>query len=388
MLFLYSGRRLLKSPMRIGIDARMYTSSFTGIGRYVHELIRHLLKFDRTNEFVVFMNDPEYREFEPSSPRIKKVLVNAKHYSFGEQWRYWWILKREKLDLMHFTHFNAPVLYRRPSVVTVHDLTLSFFPGKKMNSAFYRTAYNFVLKSAVRNATKIIAVSQNTKQDLLDITGVASSKVEVVYNGVGEEFGPKKDADAIAELVKKYNITKPYLLYTGVWRSHKNLVNLIRAFKILREDSSLEAQLVLTGNEDPFYPEVKRTVQELGLEHDVVFTGLVPEEELPALYQGAKVYTFPSLYEGFGLTPLEAMRSGTPVVASKTACIPEICGEENVVFFDPYDPSDIANAIQKTWIDEELYRELRERGLKHSRQFSWEDAVEQTYQVYKQVLTK
>ena len=372
--------------MKIGIDARMYSSEFTGIGRYVYELVQQLLEIDKKNEYVLFMNQPEFDEFEPKSKRITKVLVNAKHYSLAEQVRFWWKIRKAKVDLMHFTHFNAPILYRRPTVVTIHDLTLSFYPGKKMNSWFYRMAYNAVLQNAAKHASRIISVSKNTKQDLIDITHTSPSKVEVVYEGVGDNFGPREDKEALMDMLKKYNITKEFMLYTGVWRSHKNLVNMIRAFGLLCEDEGFEPQLVITGQENPYYPEIKRTVTELGLEHKVIFTGLVPEDELVALYQAAKMYVFPSLYEGFGLPPLEAMRCGTPVIASKVSCIPEICGEENALFFDPYDPEDIANTMRKLWLDEELARELRERGLVHSRKFSWKKMAEKTMEVYTEAL--
>lgn len=371
--------------MRIGIDARMYSSSFTGIGRYVYELVNHLIKVDKKNEFVLFMNEPEYSNYEPPSKRVSKVLVNAKHYSFAEQTRFLWKLWRSRVDLMHFTHFNAPILYRGPSVVTIHDLTLSLYPGKKMNSAFRRWAYSRTLRSAVKKAQRIIAVSGNTKKDLEEILDVDSSQVEVIYLGVSEQFGPRGDAGVNEELRKKYNIARDFILYTGVWRSHKNVVNLIKAFALLQEDEGFESQLVITGKEDPFYPEIKRAVKELGLEQDVVFTGLAPEDELVSLYQEARIYAFPSLYEGFGLPPLEAMRCGTPVAASKCACIPEICGEENAVFFDPYDPEDIANALRKLWLDENLRGELRERGLKHSRKFKWETMAEKTVAVYEEL---
>lgn len=372
--------------MRIGIDARMYSTEFTGVGRYVYELVHNLIRLDKKNEYVLFMNEEEYERFELPNKRIKKVLVNAKHYSVAEQTRFWLALKWAKLDLMHFTHFNAPILYRKPSVVTIHDLTLSFYPGKKMNSAFYRSAYNLVLKNAVRHAKRVIAVSKNTKADLVEITHTSPSKIEVLHEGVGEQFGPKEDHEHVHELQKKYNITKDFMLYTGVWRSHKNLVNLIRAFALLQEDEGFESQLVITGREDPYYPEVKRTVKELGLEHAVIFTGLAPEEELIALYQSAKLYVYPSLYEGFGLPPLEAMRCGTPVVASKNSCIPEICGENNALYFDPYDPEDIANAIRKVWLNEALQKDLRERGLRHSRKFSWEKMAEKTLEIYQSLL--
>lgn len=370
--------------MRIGIDARMYSSAFTGIGRYVFELVSNLAKIDKKNDYVLFMNKPEYDDYEPPNKRFSKVLVSAKHYSYAEQVRYIGVLRRAKLDLMHFTHFNAPILYKRPSVVTIHDLTLSFFPGKKMNSSFQRFAYRTVLKGILKHSKKIISVSENTKKDLIEITQTSPSKIEVIYEGVNENFKPRSHMEENEEVLKKYGITKAYLLYTGVWRGHKNLVNLIKAFSILKQDENFDAQLVVTGTEDPYYPEVKRTVTELELENETIFTGLVSEEELVTLYQEAKVFVFPSLYEGFGLPPLEAMRCGTPVVASKTSCIPEICGEDNALFFDPYDPTEMADTIHKVWINEELQGQLHERGLKHSKKFSWEKMAEKTLQVYEE----
>jgi glycosyltransferase involved in cell wall biosynthesis len=367
----------------------MYSTDFTGIGRYTAELTRNLAKLDTKNEYVLFMNRPEYDSFDPPNKRFSKVLVKARHYSFREQTVYLWQLYRAKLDLMHFTHFNAPIFYCKKSIVTIHDLTLSFFPGKKMNSWFYRMAYNLVLKAAVRHAERIIAVSENTKNDLVDITHVNPGRVEVIYEGVGEEFGPRLDGPQIDETLKKYGIAKDFLLYTGVWRGHKNLVNLVKAFALLREGpEGFDLSLVITGEEDPYYPEVKRTVSELGLEHHVIYAGMVPPSDLTALYQAARVYTFPSLYEGFGLPPLEAMRCGTPVAASKTSCIPEVCGENNAVYFDPYDPEDIANSVRKLLLDEGLRESLREAGLRHSLKFSWEAMAEKTLEVYGYALEK
>lgn len=369
--------------MKIGIDARMYSSEFTGIGRYVYELIENLQLVDHKNEYVIFLNPEEYAKFEPKNKRIRKVMVKAQHYSFAEQVSFLRILKKAKLDLMHFTHFNVPILYRRPSIVTIHDLTLSFYPGKKMNSWIHRLAYNVVLKNAVRHAKKIIAVSENTKVDLIELLHVSPNKIDVVYEGVSEKFTPKIDKEKNDDVLKKYGIGKEFLLYTGVWRGHKNLVNLIKSFAILTGgDSAVDAQLVITGNEDPYYPEVKRTVKELNVEHAVIFPGMVSEDELISLYQSAKLYVFPSLYEGFGLPPLEAMRCGTPVVASKTACIPEVCGEDNALYFDPYDPTEMADMIQRVWVDETLQKQLHDHGLKHSLKFSWEKMAESILKIY------
>ncbi|MDP2624611.1 MAG: glycosyltransferase, partial [Candidatus Peregrinibacteria bacterium] len=266
--------------MRIGIDARMYSSAFTGIGRYVYELTERLFQIGKEHEWVLFMNEPEYSKFTPPNDRVKKVLVNAKHYSWTEQWDFWKTLNREKLDLVHFTHFNAPLLYRKPSVVTIHDLTLSFFPGKKMNSPIHRMAYHLVLNSIVKRAKGVIAVSKNTKLDLIKLSPVKENRVRVIYEAAGEEFKEIKNSGFIEKTKHKYRIKGKFILYTGVWRSHKNLVNLIKSFGQLCKQKSFKGQLVMTGREDPFYPEIKNAIRDLHLMGRVVRTGLVNEKEL------------------------------------------------------------------------------------------------------------
>jgi glycosyltransferase involved in cell wall biosynthesis len=366
--------------MKIGIDCRMYSPAFTGIGRYVLELTENLQKIDHENEYVLFFNDPEFRHYKPKSERIKKVLVNAQHYSLAEQIRFPRILKKEKLDLMHFTHFNAPIFYNRPFVTTIHDLTLTLFPGQKMTSPFHRLAYHAVIKHAVKKARKVIAVSKNTKNDLKKFLGVKKDKVEVIYEGVNPEFKETK-GHRIEIVRKKYGLIKPFLLYTGVFRSHKNLVNLIKAFNILKKSYKLDSNLVITGREDKHYPEIKNTIDELKLRDDVVLPGLVPEEDLISLYSAAEVYVFPSLYEGFGLPPLEAMKCGTPVACSHASCMPEICGNA-AAYFDPEDISDMAKQIHKVYTDPHLQKQLIKNGHQQVNKYSWEKMAQETLKLY------
>lgn len=372
--------------MRIGIDARMYSTKFTGIGRYVYELTENLFKIDKQNEYVLFFNQPEYDTFVSPHPRIEKVLVNSPHYSVSEQTTFLKALYASKLDLMHFTHFNAPILYLKPSIVTIHDLTLSFYPGKKMNSSLHRTAYNFTLKSAVKKAKKVIAVSENTKKDLVDVTKIPESKIKVIYEGVNEEFFPIKDQDRAYKCALKYKIDRPYILYTGVWRSHKNLVRLIKAFHILKTEFGLNHYLVITGRPDPLYSEVQHEAAAMQLEDDIIFTGLVPEKDLVSLYCTSEAYVFPSLYEGFGLPVLEAMKCGTPVICSNTSCLPEIAGPENAVFFDPKSPVDIANKIYETVTNSQLKDQLIKKGFEHVKKFSWPKMAQETFDLYNEIL--
>lgn len=389
--------------MRIGIDCRMFQSSFTGIGRYTFELVKTLQRLSAQaqtkaqsqselaakNEYILFLNEPEFSSFTPSEPNFKKVLVDAPHYSLKEQTKFLKILNFENLDLMHFTHFNAPIRYKKPFITTIHDLTHNLFPGRKMKSFPYRLAYKAVIKNAVKKAARVIAVSNNTKNDLIKILKVPEEKIEVIYEGTNEEFHLFSDTERekFTEILKdKYGVTPPFLLYTGVHRYHKNLVRLIEAFKILKENHPLgsnhDLKLVITGRADPLYPEVEEEVTKQNLQDSVIFTGLVNEDELIALYNLANIYVFPSLYEGFGLPILEAFACGTPVVASNISSLPEVAGEGNAVFFNPYDPKDMADKIGKVLSDIKLAGDLIRKGSERLKFFSWEKMAEEILKVY------
>lgn len=371
--------------MKIGIDARLYSSSFTGIGRYVYELIDHLIKLDHKNHYVIFLNDPEFEKFRSPHNGVEKILVNAPHYSFTEQWKFWRILKRAKLDLMHFTHFNAPLLYRRPSIVTIHDLTLSLYPGKKMSRFWHRWSYHFTIRSIVNRSKRIIAVSEHTKRDVIRLLRINSDKISVIHEGVNPIFHEITDRHLVDEFLGKMGLTKPYILYTGVWRSHKNLVNLIKAFAILKHQYHFDGWLVITGKEDPWYPEVKQTVRAEHLEGEVRFTGLIPDEDLVLLYNGARIYVLPSFYEGFGLPALEAFACGIPVCAARSSSLPEVCGEGNAEFFDPHSPEDMAAKIASVYNNPQKIAELKMRGRARLKDFSWEKMARETLKIYTNV---
>ena len=375
--------------MKIGIDARFYSSAFTGIGRYSYELIKNLTVLDTENNYVVFLNNPQFDEFICPNERWKKILADTPHYSLREQTHFKKVITKENVDLMHFTHFNAPIFYRGKSVVTIHDLTLTLYPGAKMRSPLRRFAYHQTISSIARRSKKIIAVSNKTKEDIVHFLKVNPNKIDVIYEASNETFRvlPQEYIEQNLPNIKaKYGITTPYLLYTGVWRDHKNLINLLRAFSILKNNHEFSGQLVITGKEDPHYPEVKQTAELFSLADHVKFTGLVPEEDLIALVNGATAYVMPSFYEGFGLPILEAFACGTPVACSRSSCLPEIAGEGNALFFDPHCPMEIAEALKKITTDEELRTTLRTRGLNRAQEFSWQKTAEQTLAVYREAV--
>jgi len=367
--------------MKIGIDARMYGTGFTGIGRYTYELIHNLAKVDSEHEYVIFLCKEAYESFESPNVRFKKVLADFSHYSAGEQFGFLRLLNREKLDLMHFTHFNAPLFYRRPFVVTIHDLTLSFFPGKKMTSPLHRLAYYTVVRTVIKRSKAIISVSENTKRDIMRLFHIPDAKINVVYNGVNVEFADIPPV-SYEDLLGKLAINKPFFLYTGVWRDHKNVVGMIKAFASFNKESGDRYNLVITGRNNPIYHEIPDLINQLGLKKSVHLVGLVSEKDLISLYKHAVSYVFPSFYEGFGLPPLEAMQCGTPVIASNTSAIPEVCGKENALFFDPYDISDIANKMKMISSDENLRQNLISSGYERVKNFNWEKMTSEILGIY------
>jgi glycosyltransferase involved in cell wall biosynthesis len=270
-------------------------------------------------------------------------------------------------------------------VVTIHDLILHFFPGNKLNKPHQRAAYKLVLNSALKKAERVIAVSNSTKNDLVKISKTNPEKIRVIYEAANEDFHLLENQNSKYKTLLKYNISKPFILYTGVWRVHKNLPNLIKAFHILKQDYRLNYNLVITGKRDDTYPEVVDEIASLGLEKDVILTGMVEEDELVSFYNCAECYAFPSLYEGFGLPVLEAMACALPVVCSDSSSLPEVCGEGNAVFFNPRSPKDMAEKIAEVCLNKELQDELKARGLERVKDFSWRRMAEETLKVYQEI---
>lgn len=361
----------------------MFSDRFTGIGRYNFELTKRLFAQTELDgkplEWVIFLNEPEYSQFD-FAPHVTKVLVEAGHYSLAEQTRFLWRLWQAKCDLVHFTHFNLPLLYWRPFVVTIHDTTISFYPGKKMNTWYRKLGYQLVIRNAVWRAKKIITVSQNTKDDVRRLFKTKAEKIEPIWIAPATEFTPSTQAEQ-DQVKKKFKLADRFLLYTGNWREHKNLPRLIEAFAEVKKQQP-DLDLVITGKPDPHYPEVPERIQTLGLTGSVHLVGLVEFADLKALMGAATLYVFPTLYEGFGLPPLEAMQCETPVVASRIASVPEVCGEA-VAYFDPQSVADMTAVIATMLCSSSTRTDLIKKGLERIKKFSWERCAEETFALYK-----
>ena len=366
--------------IRIGIDARLYGPKQTGPGRYVQKLIQNLEKIDLDNQYIVFLRKENWNEYQPKNKNFKKVLADCHWYTLKEQILMPFKIRQAKVNLMHFPHFNVPVFCFKPFVVTIHDLILKRFPTRRVSALesfsywFKNLAYHLVIYSAVKRSKKIIAISNYTKKDILRYFNIDSEKIKVIYEGAPQEvFNSSND-----DILKKHNISKPYLLYVGNAYPHKNLERLIVAFDRLNKNGM---QLVLAGRLDYFYKKIQKRFSGF---KNIVFTDFILDKDLPILYQNASLYIFPSLCEGFGLPPLEAMSYQVPVVCSKATCLPEILGQA-AIYFNPEDIEDMKEKIKLVLEDKELQEKLKLEGNKRIKKYSWIKMAKEVLEVYKKM---
>lgn len=372
--------------MRIGIDARFYGPLGKGLGRYTQQLIRQLEMIDRQNDYFIFLRAENWDEYRPSNERFRKVLADYRWYTVAEQIFMPFKIWSCQLDVMHFTHFNVPLLYVGRFIVTIHDLILTKYPTERATTlgpllyAIKHAAYQLIITSAIRRAKKIIAVSEYTKKEIIEHFRPNSDKVAVTYEAVNP---PAKAISKETAVLSAYGVEQPYLLYVGNVYPHKNIEGLLEALSQLLE-SKPHYQLVLVGKDDYFFRRMKERVARLGLQPHVIFTGFVSDDDLPALYTRASLYVFPSFCEGFGLPALEACLYGLPVVASNSSSLPEVLGGA-AFYFNPHRPAEIAQAMQQVLDNETLRLKLISNGFKRALSFSWERMARQTLDLYTHV---
>lgn len=372
-----------KIIMKIGIDARMLGPKQGGIGRYVEQLIRQLASPETSYKFVIFLRKKNWNSVI-EAPNVKKVLADIPWYGWREQLLLPGIIKKEKVDLMHFPHWNIPFFYRKPFVVTIHDLLLLHYPTRSASTLgpvtyfFKNLAYKIILRHAITNSRHIIAPSEFTKNDILKNFEVKPENITVTHLAPM----PVSNQETKIDLQAKYNISKPYVLYVGVAYPHKNLDGLISAWKIFCAKHGNSYQLVLVGRNNYFYERLKTMT--VG-NNDIIFTGYIQDDDLPAIYRGASLYVFPSFYEGFGLPPLEAMRYSAPVVSSNATCLPEIL-KDAAAYFDPHNTEDMADAIWRVMNDQNLRETLSKNGVQLIHNYLWETTARTTLGAYNNVL--
>jgi len=375
--------------MKIGLDARMYGPKQGGLGRYIEQLVLHLEKLPTNAEFVIFLRRDNWNEYTPSAPNFRKVLADIPWYGFAEQTHLPGIIKKAKVDLMHFPHWNVPFFYSSPFIVTIHDLLLLHYPTRKASTLgplpywFKNRAFRLVLNHAVKKAKHIITVSKFSQQDIVKTLGVLKNKITVTYPA---PLTISPNQYPLSQLAK-YNIAKPYVLYVGVAYPHKNLEGLLRAWNIFTKKHGDNYQLVLAGKKNYFYNRLANnlTIKQFNkLTPDnappIIFTDFIDNQTLSLLYQNASLYVMPSFYEGFALPALEAMSYGLPVVSSNATCLPEIL-QNAALYFNPSNLEEMAGTIYQGLTDNNLRQKLLTAAAATLARYQWKTLAQKTWEV-------
>jgi glycosyltransferase involved in cell wall biosynthesis len=368
--------------LRIAIDARKLHDF--GIGTYVRNLVRELARQEHDDQYVLLCRKADVDFVKALGPRFEPLVEQSGNYSMREQLSIPMSVRRARADLFHAPHYVVSPLTTGPYVVTIHDCIHLRFPQYLPNRRALLYART-MMGLAARRARRVLTVSQASKQDILQYLRIPAEKVEVVYNALDERLAtPPTEAD-LERVRERYLLTSPFVLYTGNIKPHKNVDRLIEAYSILRRRGFEDVKLLIIGEEISKYPNLRRLVHRHQLHAQVRFFGHVPDETLAALYRLASVFVFPSLYEGFGLPPLEAMAAGAPVITSNISSLPEVVGDA-ALLIDPMNAASIADAMARVLSDAALRAQMIQRGRERVKQFSWTRSVARTREIYAEVV--
>lgn len=362
--------------MRIGIDARELERSMTGIGRYLKGFIKYVSGTSH-EYFLYYSRKPEV---DLSSSNIQgRVLSSPKfvwdHIKLPQA------LNKDKIDLFFSPYYKKPWSLKCKSMVTIHDL----IPLFDNNCSFwYRSYFKKIIKRSLSSADFILVVSAYVKEQLLELFKPDANKIIVNYNAIDKRFRPIEDNNFLKTVLAKYGITYEYILYIGNLMSHKNVSSLVKAYAALPDNLKDKYKLVIGGSKRWTYTQLVELVNKLSLVNNVLFTGFIPENDLVYLYNGAGLFVFPSVREGFGFPPLEAMACGTPVITSNTTSLPEVVGEAGILV-NPYSVDEIKVAIIKVLTDSTLRNDLIKRGLERAKRFTPEKTARQILEVFTEV---
>ncbi len=366
----------------IGIDARKLNDF--GIGTYIRHLIESLARLDGDDRYVLLLQPQDHLQFPDLPDNFHLVTERARPYSVRELVDLSWRLFRLKLDLYHATHYVLPWVVPCKAVVTIHDIIHLLYPEFLPNSLAYFYAQRTIRRSLQRG-DHILADSQNTKADLVEFFEVTGEKIKVVYPGVSDRFRAPVEEEHGRSVLETYGIQKPYALFVGNPKPHKNLDGVVKAFARSLAIRDFDAQLVCVGDRTGRDFKIRQRAEQLGIGDRVQLVGHVEEDELPAIYQGADLFLYPTLYEGFGLPVVEAMASGVPVITSNTSALKEVA-EGYADLVNPLDVEEIAQAIAHCMTDAEHRDALRKLGKRRAEDFSWQRTAELTRQTYQKVL--
>lgn len=371
--------------MNIVIDASPLNKKPTGIQTYVLNILKLLASIDRTNKYTIQGTQFSKAELgiEGNNFRIEKI---PRHTIFGLIWRLWYRtgfaaqLSLSKPDLFLSTDVALPLYCPSPAIAIVYDITPLIVEG---TYPWYAHAlFKNDISHAVKNADAIIAISQSTRNDLIHLLGAKPEKIHVIYPGYDDEvFKPEVQPHKVQSTMRKFNIPHKYILYAGTLQTNKNIPRLIEAFAFLKKEQRLPHKLVMIGKKAFGHEAVSAAIEKFATYEDIIITGYITREKLSLLMHGADVFVFPSLHEGFGIPPLEAMACGTPVITSNASSLPEVVGDAGILV-DPYNIQEIAEAIYRVISDGNLREQLRRKGLERARLFSWHKAAQEMLQLF------
>jgi glycosyltransferase involved in cell wall biosynthesis len=361
-----------------------------GVGTYIRNVVKTLARLDQETKYFLVGSPEKVAEYGPLPVNFHTVALVAPDDTLKGAIEFRAIVRRLGCDVAHIPHlFWIPRGLSCPYVVTVHDL-LEHMYGAREGSNLRRRVHLQLTRRALRKAARVVAVSQFTKSEIEKILGVGEGRIEVVYNAIDERFLHGHATESDRQLIsQRYQVNYPFILYAGAIRPHKNVVRTIEAFSTLRTELEKENQLrdlklIIIGDDLSGHPDLRRTVVRSGVQNDVRFLGFVPIEVLRIFYDVAKLFVFPSLYEGFGLPPLEAMAHGTPVVTSNTSSLPEVAGNA-ALLVNPENVFEIQRAMQKALLEPALRERMKQRGYEQAKRFSWTNSVERILEIYREV---
>jgi glycosyltransferase involved in cell wall biosynthesis len=384
-------------PLRILIDVR-HIRDF-GIGSYIRNLVRALGKVDTESQYTLTARRNEVHEFSHLPRNFQTIPYERSDRDLLDQAAYPWFLRKFPADVYHVPLNRVPLLMPKPYVVTIHDMSGLLYQDRA--SGWRNNLRLFLFRRGLLRADRIIAVSSATRRDVENLLGIPASRIRQIYNAPDprfEQHQPAADARAAGpqtrdferrRILERYGINHPFLLYTGMIRPQKNIPRLIEAFASVKNELAghpvhRDLKLIIIGDEISRFPGVRRAVIQYRVENAVRFLGFVPFDTLRVFYEAAEAFVFPSLYEGFGLPPLEAMASGTPVVTSNVSSLPEVVGDAAMTV-NPENVFDIARGIREVLLDEGLRAELRRKGYERIRRFNWQRTAQEVLETYREV---
>jgi glycosyltransferase involved in cell wall biosynthesis len=352
--------------MKIGIAARGLSEQSGGVKQYIESIASALLTADKVNEYYVFYNNSDYiKKF----PTAKNIVLESNNKLIWDYYLLPKAVRKHNLDIMILPKNVVPFFVNAKSVVIIHDLAY-FIPELNAYPLIDTLYMTSMIRSSLSRADIIVSVSENTKKDLVEIIGTNANRIKVVHEAADQKYRQVTDRLKLDEVKSKYNLSDNFIFYSGSLSPRKNMLRFLTAFNLIKD--TVPHKLVLTGGKSWKDGDVRQLISQLG--DSVIKLGYVPDEHMPFIYNLADLFVYPSLYEGFGLPPLEAMACGCPVIASNSSSIPEVVGDA-AVMIDPYDINEIADTMYKVLTDNNLRNQMINKGLKRAEEFSWEKSA-------------